>query len=488
MTQQNEDGSTAPDRSARRFHRSLGTLQLFVLGFGSMVGFGWVVLSGEWIRDAGMGGATTAFVLGGALMALVGLVYAELSSAMPLAGGEHNYLLRAMGPRLALIGSWGIVGGYVSVTMFESVAVPRSLTYLTPALAQLPMYSVAGSEVYLTWALLGAVTSIVLTALNIRGVRQASLLQVSAVIFLVVVAAAMVGASFFGGEPEHLDPLFTGGAAGIVGVLVVVPFLFVGFDVIPQSAEEARIAPRNVGKLIVVSVVAATVFYLIIVVTTALGADPDALGTFDLATGDAMAAMLGHPFWGKLVIAGGLAGVITSWNAFLVGASRLLWAMAHSGMLPAWFGRMHRRNGTPVNALLFLGALNTAAPFIGPAMLDWAVAAGGPAIVVTYLMVTICFLVLRRREPQMERPMHVGRRGRPTGTVVGVVAVAATAAMLALYLPGLPAFLDPEPWVLFFLWWVLGVVLVLRIPAGVRPGPRAEEDLQAAVEARRSRR
>ncbi len=112
-------------------------------------------------------------------------------------------------------------------------------------------------------------------------------------------------------------------------MLVVVPFLFVGFDVIPQSAEEANLAPRKMGQLIVVSVVAATVFYIVIVSTTALGAPADELGRFDLATGDAMAYMLGHEFWGQLVIAGGLAYVITSWNAFLVGASRLLWALSN---------------------------------------------------------------------------------------------------------------------------------------------------------------
>lgn len=139
-----------------------------------------------------------------------------------------------------------------------------------------------------------------------------------------------------------------------------------------------------------------------------------------------------------------------------------------------------------VSAVIF--RVVVAATMLGHSFWGKLVIAGGPAIVITYLMVTIAFLILRRRDPHMDRPMHVGRRGHPTGMIVGVVAVVATAAMLALYLPGLPAFLDPEPWVLFFLWWILGIGLVLRIPAGVRPGPQAEEELLAAVEARRSRR
>ncbi|WP_146341300.1 APC family permease [Nesterenkonia sp. NBAIMH1] len=473
-------------RADRLFRKTLGKYELFFLGFGSMIGFGWITLTGGWIQDAGVGGAVAAFLIGGAIMALVGLVYAELAAAMPFAGGEHNYLLRGMGPRLALLGSWGIIGGYVTVSMFQSVAVPRSATYLFPDLAQIPMYTIAGTEVYLTWALLGAGTSVLLTFLNIRGIRQSSLLQSSAVIFLLVVAVVMLFASFFGGEPEYIEPMFTGGGAGIIAVLVVVPFLFVGFDVIPQSAEEANLAPRKMGQLIVVSVVAATVFYIVIVSTTALGAPADELGRFDLATGDAMAYMLGHEFWGQLVIAGGLAGVITSWNAFLVGASRLLWALSNAGMVPAWFGRMHPKHGTPVNALLFLGGLTTIAPFFGLAMLDWAVDATGPAVVITFLMVSITFVILRRREPSMDRPLRVG--GRKLGMAVGVVAVISTAVMLALYLPGLPAFLTLEPWIIFLAWWTLGIIFALRLPGGIKGGADAERRLLEALDKRQAER
>lgn len=480
--------TTATDhqQQGRHFKRTLGKAGIFFLGFGSMIGFGWIVLTGGWIEDAGAGGAIIAFLIGGAIMALVGLVYGELASALPFAGGEHNYLLRGMGPRLALLGSWGIIGGYVTVSMFQSVAVPRSATYLFPGLAQIPMYEVAGEPVYLTWALVGTVTAVFLTWLNIRGMRNSSLFQTSAILFLILVAVILLISTLFAGEVSNVEPFFNGGSAGVIAVLVVVPFLFVGFDVIPQSAEEANIPRRQLGKLIVLSVVSATIFYIVIVTTTSFAAPITELVTFDLATGDALAYMLGHDFWGKLVIAGGLAGVITTWNAFMVGASRLLWAMSHSGMIPKWFGTMHKGNGTPVNALLFLGAITGIAPFFGLAMLDWAVDAGGPSIVITYFMVAIVFLILRRREPDMERPMRIGR-GKNLGTVVGVLAVLSTGGMLALYLPGMPAFLDMGPWVLFAAWWVLGIFFALRIPGGIKAGPDSEKRLLDALAARKVR-
>ncbi|HIX01014.1 MAG TPA: APC family permease [Candidatus Nesterenkonia stercoripullorum] len=476
--------TTVDSGEERHFKRSVSNLGVFCLGFGSMIGFGWIVLTGGWISEAGAGGAALAFLIGGGMMALVGLVYGELASAMPLAGGEHNYLLRGFGPRLALLGSWGIIGGYVTVSMFQSVAVPRAVNYLFPDLSQIPMYSIGGEPVYLTWALVGTATAVVLTWMNIRGMKGSSLFQTSIIMFLLLVAVIMLISTLFAGKVENVQPVFANGSVGVVAVLVVVPFLFVGFDVIPQSAEEANVPPRQLGKLILISVLGATAFYIVIVLTTAFAAPADQISGFDLATGDALAYMLDNDVWGHLVIAGGLAGVITTWNAFMVGASRLMWAMASCGMIPKWFGRMHPTNGTPVNALLFLGIVTGVAPFFGLAMLDWAVDAGGPSIVITYFMVALVFLILRKREPDMERPMRVGRKGS-TGVVVGVLAAAATAGMLVLYVPGLPAQMGAAPWIIFAAWWIAGVIFALRLPGGIAPGHDAEERLRVAIARRR---
>ena len=93
--------------------------------------------------------------------------------------------------------------------------------------------------------------------------------------------------------------------------------------------------------------------------------------------------------------------------------------------------------------------------------------------------------MLRRREPGMDRPLRVGGRGKG-GLVVGVTAVVLCAGLLSLYLPGMPAFLDVQPWVLFGAWWLLGVFFLLRIPTGVAPGEDAEHRLLDALKQRRA--
>ena len=463
------------------FIRQLGRWDALAIGFGAMIGFGWVVLTGEWLVAAGTLGAVLAFVVGGVIMALVGLTYAELVAAMPHAGGEHNYVMRAMGSRWAFVASWALVGGYVTIAAFEAVALPRTAAYLWPALESVELWSVAGSPVYLGWGVIGTAAAVVLTVINVVGIRPASLVQTFIVLFLVIIAVLMLVGVGVGGSLEYAEPLVTGGFAGFAAVLVVVPFLFVGFDVIPQSAEEIDLPFPLIGKLIVLSVALASLFYIVMVGASGLAMDHQELVDSDLATADAMAALWGSQTFGTILVAGGLAGILTSWNAFLIGGSRLLYAMGRSGMLPAAFGRLHPRFRTPTAALLFIGVLSAAAPWLGADALGWLVDSGSPSIVLGYLLVTVAFLVLRRREPEMDRPLRIGGTGSG-GVVIGVVALVLAAGLASLYLPGMPSSLPLEPWVLFGLWWLLGLVLLVRVPS-VPGSPDAEEKVLSRREA-----
>lgn len=482
--------STKGGRRDGVFVKAMGSVDALFVGFGAMIGFGWITLTSGWLTTAGTWGAMLAFVVGGAIMVLVGLVYSELVSAMPRAGGEHNYLMRGMGPRWSLLGSWAITGGYIAVILFEAVATPRTFDYLFPGLASLiPMYTIAGFEVGLPWALVGVVAAIVVTWINIRGVKVTSLVQTFVVSFLLLVAALLVFGGFAGGDVAHTEPHFVGGVAGFAVVLGAVPFLFVGFDVIPQAAEEIDVPPRKIGRILILSVVMAVTFYLVVIYVTSLAMPASELGAFDLVTADALAIMLGADFWGRVVIAGGLAGILTSWIGFVLGASRLLWAMSVSGMIPAWFGRIHPKYRTPSNALLFIGALSVVAPFCGTAMLGWAVDGGSPMIVLAYALVALSFCLLRIKDPGMERPFRVGR-GRTTGMVVGVTATVLCVLLLLLYIPGLTPISITLAWqsyLIFGLWMAVGVAFALRLPGGIKAGPDTEAILLAEIAARRGR-
>jgi amino acid transporter len=466
-------------REETGFIRALGRWDTLAVGFGAMIGFGWVVLVGGWLEDAGTLGAALAFLAGGLVMTLVGLAYAELVSAMPRAGGEHNYALRALGSRPAFVTSWAIVLGYVSVVAFEAVALPQTVLYLAPDMLAGRLWSVAGYDVYATWALVGVVGAVLITWINYVGIRPASIAQTIAVAFLIGVALVLLLGSFVGGEARHLEPWLTGGLAGFVGVLVATPFLYVGFDVIPQSAEEINLPQRQVGKLLVLSVLMATAFYVVVIVSVSSSMPHSELAAAELATADGMAALWNSPVMGDVLILGGIAGILTSWNGFLIGASRIIYAMAESGMLPRWFAYLHPRYRTPTHAILAVGGLSVLAPLFGRQMLVWLVDAGGINIVIAFFLVSLSFLVLRRREPDMPRPFRV-----PAGPVVGWAAAGLSLVLAVLYLPGMPAALAwPAEWLIVGLWWLVGLWFVLRLPR-VTPGPDAEERLVAATQGR----
>ncbi|WP_262495330.1 APC family permease [Paeniglutamicibacter gangotriensis] len=466
--------------------KALGNKDALALGFGAMIGFGWVVLTGGWLASAGTMGAVLAMLTGGLIMAVVGLTYAELTAAMPLAGGEHNFILRALGPRPSFIGSWAITGGYVTIVAFEAVAFPRTVEYIFPNLSQIPLWTIAGFEVNLTWALVGVVAGALITYINIRGVKLAGVVQTFTVLFLLVIGALLIFGSFIGGEVQNMDPMFNNGVSGYFAVLMVVPFLFIGFDVIPQSAEEVNIPARQIGRLVVIAVVLATVWYVMVVLTTASAMPATDLALTDIATADAMGALFNSGIMAKILIAGGIAGILTSWNSLLLGASRLVFSLARSGMLPQWFGTLHPKYRTPHNALLFIGGISMIAPFFGAKMLGWLVDGGAPSIIIAYGLVGVTFLVLRRREPDMDRPLRVGGKGKG-GLAIGIAAVVLTLALFSLYMPGMPASLGWQPWLIFFVWWGLGALFFFKVPRGIKAGINAEHEVLKTVEARRSR-
>lgn len=434
------------------FIRVINRPQVLALAFGAMVGWSWVALTGVWISDAGPVGAMLAFLVGGAALVFVGLTYAELAAAMPLVGGEHVYSKRALGRTASFVCTWAILLGYVSVVAFEAVALPTVMDYLVPNFSRGYLWTVAGWDVNATWVATGAAAALAMVVINVLGIRTAARVQVLVVIIVLLSGVALVSGAAISGEASNLSPAFAGGIAGMLSVVVMVPFMFVGFDVIPQSAEEIDLPFKEIGQLLVISILAAIAWYSLIIGGVSLGLSAAERSASNLPTADAAAALFGGAWAGKLLVIGGIAGILTSWNAFLIGGSRALFALARAGQVPAMFGRLHPRYHTPVNAILLTGGLAVFAPFFGRPAMVWLVNAGGLGIVTAYAMVALSFLVLRSKEPDMPRPYRV-----KNGRLVGVLALVLSLSVAMLYLPWSPAALTwPQEWVIVIAWSALG--------------------------------
>lgn len=449
------------------FAKVLGSKEVLALAFGAMIGWGWIVLTSDWIKSAGSYGAIIAMAIGSVIIIFIGLCYAELAAAMPQEGGAQVFTFRALGHSTSFICSWSLILGYVSVVAFEAVALPTVLDNLTPGYQQIFLWNIAGWDVYLTWVLVGMAGTVLMVVLNYFGVQNASAFQTMVTFLIVIVGAAFFVAALFNGDTANLAPHFNEVApensplspmwAGMLPVLMMVPFMFVGFDVIPQTAAEINLPAKSIGRLLILSVFAAMFFYCAIIFGVSMALPHEAFNTDKLGTPLAMQVVFGDSPWAaKVMVIAGLAGIVTSWNAFFIGGSRAIYSLSHARMLPEFLGRLHPKYKTPHNAVLLIGICTFFAPLLGRPALLWFVNAGSLAIVIAYFCVCFSFLVLRRREPHMTRPFYVTH-----GLWVGVLATAGSIGLIYMYMPLSPSALSNQEWAIFLVWMLAGGVMYL---------------------------
>ena len=446
------------------FNKVLNAWDILVIAFGAMIGWGWVVSTGGWIEKGGVIGAALGFAIGGIMIFFVGLTYAELTAAMPQCGGEHVFSYRAMGATGSFICTWMIVLGYVSVACFEACAFPTIITYLWPGFLKGYLYTVAGFDIYASWLITAIVIAFLIMMINIIGAKTAAILQTVLTCIIGGAGILLIVASVINGTVDNLDgQIFAGTTTGvnikaIIGVAAMSPFYFIGFDVIPQAAEEINVPPKKIGNILILSVVLAVIFYAFVIIAVGFVMNPGDIIASQEATGlvtaDAMAAAFNTKIMAKVIIVGGMCGIVTSWNSFLIGGSRAMYSMAESYMIPKFFAKLHPKHKTPVNALILIGILTMLAPFAGRKMLVWISDAGNFGCCFAYCMVALSFMILRKKEPDMPRPYKV-----PCYKFFGTMAVIMSGFMVAMYcIPGSGGNLILQEWLMVLGWSALGVV------------------------------
>src|SRR5690625_2948274 len=433
----------------------LGNKEVLALAFGAMIGWGWVVTTDIWISEAGSLGAILAFAIGGTMVVFVGLTYAELASSVPLAGGELYYSFKAMGRLASFITTWAIILGYVSVVAFEAVALPTVFEYLIPTYSKGYLYTISGWDVTITWAGVGILGSVFIAWINYRGIKFSTAINFILTLLIILAGVLLITGSSFSGDIGTMKPLFENGMNGLLIIVIMTPFMFVGFDVIPQAAEEINLPQRRIGQLLILSVVLAVLWYIAIIFGVSRVLTPGEMSESNLVTADAMVkAFNGSQMMGNILVLGGIGGILTSWIGFYVGGSRAIYALAKAGMLPKQLGELHPKYNTPHKAIVLIGVLSTLAPLLGRPALEWLVDAGGLGLVVAWLMVAISFIILRKKSPKMVRPFKL--RG---GTTLGWVATIMSVGIAVLYMPGMPsALIWPYEWLIILVWTLLGVI------------------------------
>jgi APA family basic amino acid/polyamine antiporter len=472
---------TSKDKFQRpKLKKGIGKAGLFSLAFGAMIGVGWVTAMGTWLSNAGPLGTIIAFVIGGLLMLAIGLCYAEITAALPLSGGEVAYAYKAYGTSKAFIVGWFLVFGYLSVSAFEAVSISKVFSYLVPSVDYLELYSVNGSPIYLSHIVLSALFVLLITTINFTGVKNSARFQVGLTILFIGLTFVFVIAGLIMGNWDNLSPMFStkhSGSitAGIAMVLVTVPFWFVGFDTIPQAAEEAEetISHKTIGLLIPLSIVAAVCFYILLIISTSIAAPWNDIIGDKLPTATAFGIATQSPFLVKLILVTAMVGLLTSWNGFFLAGSRVLFAMGRGKIIAPILGKSHKKHQTPYIAVLFSGIVTFLGSLMGPGAMVAFVNVGSLCIVIAFFGVSSSFITLRKKFPDLDRPYRT-----PGGNLLGYIGIIGSLCILSFMIfPNSPvALVWPFEWGIFLTFSILGLVFWLLSGKSRNSVPKEERD------------
>lgn len=442
--------------------KEISRIGFFCLAFGAMIGVGWVTAMGPWLRTAGPAGASVAFTIGGLLVLFIGLCYAEVTAMIPVSGGEVAYAYKAFGSKHSFLVGWFLSFGYLSVSAFEAISVGKILSYLFPSIDRWPLYSINGDTIYGSHLALALVFVSAITYINYVGVQNSIRFQVYLTVVFILLVSLVVLLGFLKGDLSNLHPHFAGSTtseivAGIITVFATVPFWLVGFDTIPQGAEEARetVTYRTIGILILVSIVAAVVFYVLLILSTSMVTDWSSIIGEDLFTARAFE----HAFRSELLVNGILVailiGLLTSWNGFFLAGSRVLFAMGRGKIIFPHIGETHPVYRTPFRAVLFSGVITFLAAMLGRGAMIAFVDVGSLCIAAAFLGVSFSYLRLKTNFPGLHRPYRA-----PGGRFTGYLSVAGSVLiLLAITVPGSPAALRwPLEWGILISLSVLGII------------------------------
>ena len=448
-----------------RLTKSLGALEYFTFGFGSMVGAGWLVVMDDWLRRGGPGGAMLGFLAGAVLLLPIAHTYGRLVRMIPDAGAEIAYTERVFPSFVSFTSGWMMVLAYAIVCPWEAVAIGNLLARLFPAMNALTLYTVAGKAITLPRLVAGLGLTAAIGIVNFRGIRLSGRFQDITTIGLLACFALFVALGFGRGSATNVEPLFApvGPFVSVLLVAQIVPYFMTGFESIPKASEEALpgLRPGTLSRAITAALLAGGLFYVVIVGVVAWVYPWTDIVTQQLGTDVAFARAFGTPWIARLILAAAVLSLFKVFNGNFVAATRLVYALGRRGLLHPALGAVNPTFGTPALAIALIAGLTGAAAFLGDAVLVPISEVGAAVGAIGWCAACLAFVALARRG------------GIREGVTIAAVGVTVSAAIIAMKLvPVVPGSFTTGEWLAFTAWCVLGLALRQRVPGPIAPSVR----------------
>src|SRR5438270_10515805 len=310
--------------------RKLRTVDFFTLGWGTMIGAGWLVLMDDWLRRGGPAGAMLGFALCGLALLPIAWVYGQLVAAIPNAGAELAYAAAVMPPRASFFAGWLMVPAYLVVCPWEAVAVGKIMARLFPALNSGTLYHVGGNAVRLPQIVIGFLLVAAIAYLNHRGIGVTARLQNWSSFFILACGAVFVLLAAMRGSAANLQPLFTHvPLISVVLVLQIAPYFLIGFEAVAKCSEESHrdFQPQRFFRVIVLALSVGVAFYLAVFAAASYVYPWRTIAARSFLTAVAFERAFGAKWLANAILAMALVSLVKILNGNFVATTRLLFAL-----------------------------------------------------------------------------------------------------------------------------------------------------------------
>jgi APA family basic amino acid/polyamine antiporter len=444
-----------------RLRGGLSTVEYFAFGFGTMIGVGWLVLMDDWLARGGPGGGMLGFLIGGVLLFPVAHTYGRLVQRVQDAGAELAYAEGVFPAGIGFGAAWTMVLAYAIVCPWEAVATGNLLARVFPGLNSYQLYTIGGSPIYAPRLLVGLALTLLVAAVNYRGIAPSGVFQDVMTFGLLAIFLVFTLLGFAHGSLSNMHPLFSHTGAGgawlsILLVLQIVPYFMTGFESVGKESEEATAGfdPRRFATAIYAALVAGLLFYIIIIAVVAFVYPWQEIVAGHVRTEVAFERTFGSRGVARLILVGAFLSLLKIFNGNFVASTRMLYAMGRRGLVHPSLGRVHATFGTPMVAIILMAVLTCAAAMFGDAILVPITEVGSLAVGVGWLSACAAWLARRRLNDDGREPARVAAAG----------ATVSLAIVLMKIVPGVPGSFTPAEWLAFALWSALGAIFWLSRP------------------------
>lgn len=476
--------------------RQLSPMHVWAIAFGCVIGWGSFINPGKkFLPNSGVAGTTIAMILGALVMIIIAFSYAYMVPKYPNAGGEFSFAKNTFGKHMAFLCGWFLVVAYLTNVPMNSTAIGLIVDGLDGSADILKFgfhYNIAGFDIYMGEMLLSMMVLILFGWLNMIGVRKAGIVQTILssllvtcvfVLFLSAVFSAKAkgvnmrpiwgfdkaAAKAAGAVTVNISQYAHTGTAGVLSAILatfaIAPWAYVGFDAIPQAAEEFNFSFKKVSFIMMIAIVFGCFVYVSnnAVAAAALENWPERVMAGDWVLLIAAEELLGN--LGKVLIGLGVScAVLSGIMGFYLASSRLMYSMSREGYLPEWFGKVNEKYGTPRNAILFCILVSLSGPILGREALGWFVDMSAIGASIGYFFTCASTLKTEKRDGD-------GSAFLRAMAITGIGFSLAFMILQLIPIPGLSGVhFGKESYIMLVVWVLLGLIFYLKQRKKFREG------------------